>query len=78
MPEQILAQFGLAVRNLRLKKEISQEQLAERSLLHRTYISDIELGKRNISLENISKIAIALNMPISDLFVEVEKYESIR
>jgi len=40
--------------------------------LHRTYISDVELGKRNISLENIERIAISLNRTLSDFFKEVE------
>ena len=52
-------------------KEISQEEFAEMCGLHRTYISDIELGKRNVSLENIEKIANALNISISQLFAEV-------
>ena len=63
--------FGEAVRKYRQKKQISQEEFADRCGLHRTYISDIELGKRNVSLENIEKIAIALEMPISQLFKEV-------
>ena len=45
--------------------------------LHRTYISDIELGKRNVSLENIEKMSVALNLKISQLFEEVEKNEAI-
>ena len=45
--------------------------------LHRTYISDVELGKRNISLENIGKMAKALDLNISLLFEEVEKRASI-
>ena len=55
----------------------SQEELADLCGLHRTYISDIELGKRNVSLENIDKIAQALQVKKSELFVEVEQYESI-
>ena len=49
----ILTRYGQAVRKIRLAQEISQEELADRCGLHRTYISDIELGKRNLSLENI-------------------------
>ena len=45
--------------------------------MHRTYISDIELGKRNVSLENIGKMANALDMSISKLFQEVESDASI-
>ncbi len=68
----ILTRYGQAVRKIRLAQEISQEELADRCGLHRTYISDIELGKRNLSLENIERIAISLNKSLSDFFKEVE------
>lgn len=64
----ILMRFGDAVRTLRQAKQISQEEFADSCGLHRTYISDIELGKRNVSLENIDKIATALGVSISRLF----------
>ena len=64
----VLMRFGETVRRLRQSKQISQEEFADLCGLHRTYISDIELGKRNVSLENIEKIAIALEIPISELF----------
>lgn len=67
----VLMRFGEAVRRYRQMRQISQEDFAEICGLHRTYISDIELGKRNVSLENIEKIAIALDMTISELFAEV-------
>ena len=67
----ILIRFGETVRTLRQSKQISQEQFADMCGLHRTYISDIELGKRNVSLENIEKIAKALDITISQLFAEV-------
>ena len=69
--------FGQAIRKLRMKQGISQEKFADLCNLHRTYISDIERGVRNISLENIGKMAIALNIKISDIFKEVENDESI-
>lgn len=47
---------------------ISQEALAERAGLHRTYVADIERGARNLALENIEKLAVALEISISDLF----------
>jgi len=68
----ILMRYGQAVRKIRLEQEISQEELADRCGLHRTYISDIELGKRNLSLENIERIAISLNKSLSEFFKEVE------
>lgn len=64
----IKQQFGLRIKYLRNKKGISQEKLAEISDLHRTYISSIEIGKRNVALENIEKLAMALDCSIDELF----------
>jgi len=61
-------QFGTAVRNTRTELHISQEELADRSGLHRTYISDVERGARNLSLESIEKLAGALELSICRLF----------
>ena len=72
MQEHILIRYGQAVRQVRLEQGISQEELADRCGLHRTYISDIELGKRNLSLENIERIVISLNKTLSEFFKEVE------
>ena len=77
MQEEIRVAYGKAVRAIRQDKKISQEELGDLCGLHRTYISDIELGKRNFSLENIDKIAHALQMKKSELFIEVEQYEGI-
>jgi transcriptional regulator with XRE-family HTH domain len=60
--------FGNRVKELRQKLNISQEELSFRSELHRTYISSIESGKRNVSLVNIEKLANALECDISDFF----------
>ena len=67
--ENIKIEFGKNVKKFRLKKKISQEKLAEIAELHRTYISDVERGTRSISLGNIQKIAIALDIPIYKLFL---------
>ena len=72
MKPDIAVRFGRAVRKLRLDQKLSQEELAERCDLHRTYISDIELGKRNVSLENIERIVIALERSLPDFFKEME------
>lgn len=72
MQMDILTRYGQAVRKIRLERGISQEELADRCGLHRTYISDIELGKRNLSLENIECIAISLNKTLPEFFKEVE------
>ena len=66
----IRQRFGKAVRRRRRELDISQEELAERAGLHRTYISNIERGELNPSLENVERIAIALQMQISRLFIQ--------
>lgn len=63
----IKKKFGNNIRQIRKEKKISQEELAFRAKLHRTYISDVERGYRNISLENIEKIALALGIEMKDL-----------
>lgn len=60
--------FGKAVRKLRLEKKLSQEKLAELSNLHPNYISSVEKGERNITLENIYKIAKGLSSHPCALF----------
>ncbi len=66
--EDLLKEFGLHIRTIRKKKNLSQEQLAYLSDLDRTYISGIERGVRNISLINIFRLAKALDIPASELF----------
>lgn len=67
---EILKLFGNRVRELRKMKNISQEELAHRADLHRTYIGMIERAEKNITLLNIEKIANALEISINDLFYE--------
>jgi transcriptional regulator with XRE-family HTH domain len=62
-----LEQFGRRVRERREDIELSQEQLAERADLHRTYISSVEQGRRNLALRNIVKLAQALELDPSEL-----------
>lgn len=64
---KILNIFGENVRKYRNKLEISQEELADRAGLHRTYIGMIERAEKNITLINIEKIANALEVKIDDL-----------
>lgn len=73
MQDELLLNFGQTIRRLRTDKGISQEKFADLCDLHRTYVSDVELGKRNVSLENIWKMALALDSKLSVLFQEVEK-----
>lgn len=64
----ICEKFGRNVYKYRIKKNLSQEKLAELADLHRTYISAVERGTRSISLKNIEKISDALEIPIYKLF----------
>jgi len=66
--EDIQSKLGKRIRALRNAKNVSQEALALHSGLHRTYISDIERGIRNVSVKNIEKIAKALNVSIAEIF----------
>ena len=68
--------FGAAVRLRRDHLGISQEELAGRAGLHRTYISDVERGARNVSLESIYRLATALEVPMSTLFARMEELSS--
>ena len=70
MKTPILVFFGSQVKKYRVRNNLSQEQLAEKAHLHRTYIGMIERAEKNITLNNISKIASALNITISELFEE--------
>lgn len=64
---EIYTLFGDKVRELRNKLNITQEELANKSGLHRTYIAGIEAGKRNISLKNLGKISKALEVNPNEL-----------
>ena len=66
--QKLCKKFGDRVRELRKARNLSQEKLAELADLHRTYIGDIERGERNVSLENIGKIAKALKVGLERLF----------
>jgi len=68
MIPDIKSRFGTAVRSRRKRLGFSQEELAGRAGLHRTYVADIERGARNLSLANIEKLAKALDTTIPILF----------
>jgi transcriptional regulator with XRE-family HTH domain len=65
--------FGDAVRARREELHMTQEDLAEKAGIHRTYLSDVERGTRNLSLINIEKLAAALSITMSKLFESVEQ-----
>ena len=62
--------FSCNVRKYRLAQNLSQEELAEKAGVHRTYIGSVERGERNITINVMEKICIALEIPITDLFKE--------
>ena len=66
-------EFGIALKKLREKTGLSQEKFALSIGMDRTYYASVEAGKRNISLQNICKIAEGFGMSVSALFVVVEK-----
>lgn len=68
MKREILVKFGKKVREERIRLGLSQEELAARAKVHRTYIGMIERAEKNITLENIEKIAKALKISIADIF----------
>lgn len=65
---KVLLDFGKKIREERLKQGLSQEELAARVGLHRTYIGMIERAEKNITLENINKLAQGLHLEIAQLF----------
>lgn len=71
--DTFLLALSQAVRDRRESLRLTQEEVAERARLHRTYISDIERGARNLSLRSLVELARALEMQASDLVIIVEK-----
>lgn len=67
MKRNLLIKFGNRVRELRLSLGLSQEELAARAGVHRTYVGMVERAEKNITLENIEKLANALEIPIYKL-----------
>ena len=66
--KEIRKQFGNKLRQLRQERNWSQEMFAEECGLHRTYIGGVERGERNVSLDNIAKIAASLGVDVAALF----------
>ena len=66
-------QLGKRIRELRSKKKLTQEKLAERAGLHWKYLGEVERGIPTISMENLNKIASALDVPLTTLLdIETE------
>ena len=72
----IKVKVGQRIKELRAQLGISQEALANKAELDRTYITDVENGRRNISIENLEKLILALDTSISSFFASVIFQES--
>lgn len=64
----IKKKFGNQIKEIRKEENLSQEELGDRAGLHPSYIGGIERGERNLSIENIEKIALGLKVDIKELF----------
>jgi len=67
--QPLIEEFGKRIRQLRTERNLSQEELAELTGFHRTYIGMVERGERNISLSNIGVFAVVFDMSLSELFI---------
>ena len=65
----IREKVGKRIKELRHKLGLSQEELADKAEIHRTYIASLEVGKRNISIVTLEKIIIALEVSMSEFFM---------
>lgn len=70
--DELKKRYGKTLRTLRKEKGLSQEFLGEKTGLHRTYISDVENGERNLALINIYKLCNALEISLSNFFKIME------
>jgi len=68
--------FGRTLKKLRVAKGLSQEELAFRAKLHRTYVSQLERGEKSPSLKTIDRLARALDLKPSALLLKVERFSS--
>ena len=71
--QKIEVVFGQVVRKHRLELGLSQEDFADKANIHRTYVGSIELGKVQVSIGIAHQLAIALDMPLSRLWKDVER-----
>lgn len=67
MSGDLLVAIGKAIRQVREDRQLSQDQLASKSGLDRSYVSSIENGKRNVSIQNLSKIANSLGVSLTEI-----------
>lgn len=77
MNDEIRYLIGHEIRKLRTKARISQEQLAEMSNVHPTYIGQLERGEKNVSVDRLQDILTSLNITLSEFFKSIDTYYSI-
>lgn len=71
--ERLARRFGKLVRRKRLEQGLSQEDFSFKAALHQTYVSSIEAGRRNVTIETADRIAVALGTTLSSMFSELER-----
>ena len=64
--------LGRVIKQLRRQRGLTQDELAAKASLHRTYVSDVERGARNLSILSLHRISAALETPLSEIFKQVE------
>lgn len=76
--DDIRVRFGNRLRQVRKELSVSQEKLALLADLHRTYVSSVERGQRNVTIETIEKFALALKVPMGMLMPDAQSTASAR
>ena len=71
----MLRMLGATLRHYRKQQGLSQQALATKAGLHYTYVSEIELGQRNVSVLSLLRLATALHLPLSALLGPLEAYQ---
>jgi len=74
--QEIEKLFGVAIRKRRQQLGLSQEDFADKAGIHRTYVSSIELGKVQVSIGIASQLAVALEVPLSRIWRDIERQQS--
>jgi transcriptional regulator with XRE-family HTH domain len=76
--EELAKRFGELVRSLRQERGYSQEDFSFRVGLHQTYVSSVERGERNVTIQTADRIARAFGLTLAELFAELERSSSAR